>query len=345
MGVARAGSSSQARVNLRFREKLFEAAAPLIGRCSFPEPGEPLACAVSGGADSLALIALAVAADCVAVAHHVDHGLREGSERDVEVVRQAASALGVEVVVHRVSLEVGPNLEARAREARFGTLPTSVATGHTADDQAETMLLNLLRGASTDGLGAMRPGRRHPILGLRRAETHGVCSALGLVPVMDPTNTDTAYLRNRVRHELVPMLCELAGRDVVPILARQARLLAEDAMLLGELAAEVEPTDAKRLTRAPSPLARRAVREWLRDGHPPDLATVERVLSVAAGGALAADIGAGRRVRRSRGTLRIETPGEPLGELGTQVPPKADHSGEPPGTYASPGTTELAENH
>jgi len=129
---------------------------------------------------------------------------------------------------------------------------------------------------------------------------------------MDPTNADSAYLRNRVRHELLPLLCQLAGRDVVPILARQARLLAEDAALLGELAAGLDPTDAKGVANAPRPLGRRAVREWLRDGHPPDLATVERVLTVAAGGALAADIGAGRRVRRSRGTLRLETSAEPL---------------------------------
>jgi tRNA(Ile)-lysidine synthase len=322
-------------VNLRFRGKLFEAAAALIGRCTFPEPGEPLDCAVSGGADSLALLVLAVAADCVAVAHHVDHGLREGSEHDVEAVNEAASALGVEVIVHRVTITPGPNLEARARDARFGTLPRRVATGHTGDDQAETMLLNLLRGASTDGLGAMRPGPRHPILGLRRAETRRLCSALGLSPVTDPTNADSAYLRNRVRHELLPVLCELAGRDVVPVLARQARLLAEDAALLGELASAVDPTDAKRLTNAPGPLGRRAVREWLREGHPPDLATVERVLSVAAGAALAADIGAGRSVRRSRGTLRLETRDEPVAVSASAVLPEANPAGEAPDTSPS----------
>ena len=99
----------------------------------------------------------------------------------------------------------------------------------------------------------------------------------------DPTNRDPAYLRNRIRHELVPVLCELADRDVVPILARQARLLADDAALLGELAAALDPTDARAIANAPAPLARRALREWLRCGHPPDLATVDRVLSVAAG--------------------------------------------------------------
>jgi len=264
------------------------------------------------------LVVLAVVARCEVVAHHVDHGLRVDSDQDFHVVNEVATGLGIEVVVHRVNVGAGPNLEARARSARLAALPPGAATGHTADDQAETVLLNLLRGAATDGLAAMRSGPQHPLLGLRRAETHALCSDLGLHPVDDPTNSDPAYLRNRIRHELVPALCELAGRDIVPVLARQARLLAEDAALLGELAAALDPTDARELSSAPMPLSRRALREWLRRGHPPDLATVERVLAVAAGEALAADIGSGRSVRRSRGRLRIDSPpapgsGQPVG--------------------------------
>ncbi len=291
------------------RVRACQAAAPLLGRCCFPGRRVPLACAVSGGADSLALLVLAVASGCEAVAHHVDHGLREGSEQDVQVVNEVAGALGVEVVVHRVTVGAGPNLEARAREARLGVLPAGTATGHTADDQAETVVLNLLRGAATDGLAAMRAGPRHPILGLRRAETQHLCERLGIRPVQDPTNQDPAHLRNRIRHELVPMLCELADRDVVPVFARQASFLADDATLLDELAAALDPTDAKSIASAPAPLARRALREWLRCGHPPDSATVERVMSVAAGEALATEIGSNRRVRRSQGRLRIEPNG------------------------------------
>jgi len=288
------------------RERALRAAAPLIGRCSFPEAGTELCCAISGGADSLALLVLAVVSDCVVVAHHVDHGLREGSETDVVVVNDLAGALDVQVVVHRVTVGPGANLEARARAARIGVLPPGAATGHTADDQAETVLLNLLRGAATDGLAAMRPGPRHPILNLRRAETHALCAELGLRPVLDPTNVDPAHLRNRVRHELIPMLCDLGGRDVVPVLARQAGLLADDADLLGRLAAAIDPTDAKAVVDAPAALGRRALREWLRCGHPPDLATIDRVLAVAAGAVLAAEVGSGRSVRRSQGRLRIE---------------------------------------
>jgi tRNA(Ile)-lysidine synthase len=98
----------------------------------------------------------------------------------------------------------------------------------------------------------------------------------------------------------------MAQRDVVPLLARQAKLLADDAALLGELAQSLDPTDAKAIARAPLPLARRAVREWLRDDHPPDLATVERVLAVATGDVPGTDVGAGRAVRRSQGRLRLQ---------------------------------------
>jgi tRNA(Ile)-lysidine synthase len=283
-------------------------ARSLLGRCSFP-PGQ-LACAVSGGADSLALLVLAVEAGCEVVAYHVDHGLRSGSASEVDVVKVAASRLGVRTVSLAVDLAPGPNLEARARNARFAVLPPDVATGHTADDQAETVLINLLRGSAAAGLSAMAPGRRHPILGVRREETRAVCREAGLEWFEDPTNLELGPLRNRIRHVTLPSLSELVERDLVPILCRQAELLADDDALLDELAGAVDPTSAKTLAAAPLPLARRAVRNWLRQhtasGMPPSAAAVERVLGVAAGKSLACDIGGGIAVRRRHGTLQIQ---------------------------------------
>lgn len=265
-----------------------------------------MTCAVSGGADSLALLVLAVAAGCQATAVHVDHGLRPGSDREAEVVAEAAGRLGARFRSERVSVEPGPNLEARARLARFSALPVDVLTGHTADDQAETVLLNLLRGAALDGLAGMGPGR-HPIIRLRRSDTRAICAEEGLTPIEDPTNGDRAFRRNRVRHELLPLLDELAQRDVAAVLARQADLLREDADLLDGLASALDPTDAHALTAAPLALARRAIRAWLRESHPPSAATVERVLAVARGEARATDVGGGRRVARTAGRLRLES--------------------------------------
>jgi tRNA(Ile)-lysidine synthase len=277
----------------------------LVGRCTFPPSGSRLTCAVSGGADSLALLALAVEAGCRVTAVHVDHGLRPGSAHEADVVAEASRRLGAAFRAERVVLEDGPNLEARARLARQDVLGPAAATGHTMDDQAETVLLNLLRGAGLDGLGAMRPGPRHPLLGLRRSETGALCARLGLTVVADPSNDDPRHLRNRVRHELLPLCCALAGRDVVPVLARQAGLLAGEADFLEALASALDVSDAAALSAAPVPLARRAARRWLRAGspHPPDLAAVDRVLAVARGEGRATDVSPATRVRRSRGRL------------------------------------------
>jgi tRNA(Ile)-lysidine synthase len=261
---------------------------------------------VSGGADSLALLALATHAGLQVTAVHVDHGLRPGSADEADVVAAAAGRFGAAFRAERVELTPGPNLEARARAARYAVLPPDVLTGHTADDQAETILLNLLWGAGLDGLAGMRP-ERHPLLALRRSETRALCAELGLDPLDDPSNADPAWRRNRLRHEVLPLLQEIAGRDLVPLLTRQAGLLRDEATLLDELAAPIDPTDARALAAAPAALARRAVRRWLWDGeHPPDAASVERVLAVARLEAEGCEVAGGRRVRRTGGRLRLE---------------------------------------
>ena len=248
---------------------------------------------------------LAVQAGCEVTAVHVDHGLRPGSAAEAEVVADAAARFGARFRPERVSVGAGPNLEARARAARRSVLPPDALTGHTADDQAETVLLNLMRGAGLDGLAGIRPGPTKPILGLRRRETHALCSEVGLRPVVDASNVDPAFRRNRVRHELLPLLDLIAERDVVEVVARQAALLRDDADLLDDLAAALDPTDARALSAAPAPLARRAVRRWLATDHPPDAATVERVLAVARGDVRACETGDGRRVERSQRSLRL----------------------------------------
>ncbi len=305
-------------------------AGELLERCTFPPAGAPLVCAVSGGADSLALLVLGVAAGCDVTAVHVDHGMRPGSAAEAAVVVDAARHYGVQVRCASVSVATGANEEERARLARRQALGPAAATGHTMDDQAETVIVNLLRGAGVDGLAAMRRGPGHPLLGLRRAETHALCAAEGLVPVHDPSNDDLRYLRNRIRHQLLPLCAEVAGRDVVPVLARQAGLLADESELLEQLAAGLDPTSAAVVASAPVASARRAVRRWLRGGgpHPPDLAAVERVLAVARGEAVATEVAGGRRVRRSGGRLFL-APGSLVSSEMPQPAPGAVLTGLP----------------
>jgi tRNA(Ile)-lysidine synthase len=260
-------------------------------------------------------LVLAVASGCQVTAIHVDHGLRPGSAAEADVVAAAALRFGADFRAERVELTDGPNLEARARAARHGALGPGAATGHTADDQAETVLANLLRGAGVAGLAAMRAGHHHPILGLRRSETVALCQHLGLEPVEDPSNDDPRFLRNRIRHELVTLCSDIAGRDIIPVLARQAGVLAGDAEILAAVAALVDPTSAASLTAAPPPVGRRGVREWLTGTGPyaPPLDAVERVLEVARGERLATEVPGGTRVRRSGGRMSKSSVVAPLG--------------------------------
>ena len=281
-------------------------------KCTFPSEGE-LICAVSGGADSAALLILAAETSSTVRAIHVNHGLRPEVSEEAQKVGMLANKLNVGFEEIKIELTDGPNLEERARDARYRVLPNEVLTGHTADDQAETVLLQLMRGGSLDALSGMRLSG-HPLLRLRRCDTEAICDLFGYQPIFDPSNKNPRFLRNRVRHEILPLMVDVAQRDVAPLFVRAADLARDDRDLLDELASAIDPTDVKALNSAPVPLARRAIRQWLRNGHPPDLAAVERVLEVARGNSLGTEIAGGKRIRRSKGKLhlfeRISSEGE-----------------------------------
>lgn len=279
----------------------------LLERSNFPaaNASQAVDCAVSGGADSMALLFLAVNAGLNVTAHHVDHGLRPTSAAEAELVANLCDRLSARFVAHRIDIDDGPNLEARARAARRATLPTSVMTGHTADDQAETVLLNLMRGAGVDGLAGMRQSTSKPLLAIRRGETHELCRVAKIPIATDESNFDPRFRRNRVRNELLPLINDIAHRDVAALIARESHLIADDDQFLDELACAINVLDALELAAAPLPLARRAIRGWLADPYPPDSATVERVLDVARGLHRSCDIGRGRRVVRSRQRLEL----------------------------------------
>jgi tRNA(Ile)-lysidine synthase len=283
----------------------------------------PVIVGCSGGADSVALLVLTVDAGLAPIAVHVDHGLRPGSAHDARHVAALARGLGVRFDARAVEVARGPNLEERARDARYAALEaarlqhgaSAVLVAHTADDQAETVLLNVLRGAASSGLAGMSAHRgalARPLLGFRRAETTALCDALALQPLHDPMNDDEAFRRVAVRRRVLPMLEGVAGRDLVPVLARQAELLREESDFLDGLADAAWPgsdgLSASALVALPPVLARRAVRRWL-GPPPPSLAEVTRVLQVAAGECRGTEVTGGRTVRRTLGQLRVETPG------------------------------------
>lgn len=284
----------------------------LLARSQFPSPGSTVRCAVSGGPDSMALLVLACAADLEVTAVHVDHGIRLGSAEEAEVVAEAARRFGAGFEAHTVDVgdTARSDLEQRMRVARQSVLGPDAFTGHTADDQAETQLINLLRGAGTAGLAGMRPGPPHPILALRRADTHGLCAALDLSPIEDPSNHDPRFVRNRVRHELLPLMQDISGRDMVPLLCRTADTLRSTADDIDAMAAALDPTDTRHLQHQPETLVISALRRWLRDdlGHPPSHAELGRVLAVVRHQTIACELAGGRRVTRSNGRLTLLPP-------------------------------------
>ncbi|MGC5627509.1 tRNA lysidine(34) synthetase TilS [Georgenia sp. Z1344] len=231
-------------------------------------PGTRVLVACSGGPDSLAL-AVTVAhlvpeAGWVAEALVVDHGLRAGSAGEASDVVARLRAVGL--AASATSVDAGSGTggpEARARDARWAALRARAAapggaaapedtavilTGHTMDDQAETVLLGLARGSGARSLAGMRavePGVRRPFLTIRRAQTLAVCDELGLTPVIDPTNAadgpwraadGTALRRAAVRDRALPALADALGADPVPALARTAFQARRDDDALTERA-------------------------------------------------------------------------------------------------------------
>ena len=286
----------------------------LLARCAFPVPGTAVACGLSGGPDSAALVALATTAGLEVTAWHVDHGLRPSAEADAEAAHAIATQLGAAFELCRVRVDPGPNLEARARAARYRALPDDVLVGHTADDRAETVLFNIGRGGGLAGAAAPHAGVGRPLLALRRSETHTLCEQLGLPTVRDPMNDDLSFARVAIRNEVMPALAAALGRDPVPLLNRHADLASQALEAIAELAAGLDPTSAAALTAAPRAVASEALRGWIASavGSAPTAASIDRVLDVAAGRGIATEITGGHRVARTAGRLRIEPHEPPL---------------------------------
>ena len=259
---------------------------------------------VSGGPDSVALLRVVLDLGGRPTVLHVDHGLRgEESRSDADLVLKLCEKLGVGCEVRTLDLGDAANLQERARDARYrlarevaGRLGV-VATGHTADDVAETMILNLSRGAGLRGVASIPPARDglvRPLINRTRPEVLAYLSRLGQPYRTDPTNLSGKYARNRVRLEVLPVLEELHP-GASANLARAATLAREDLEALEGLAdAALETRGAEVvLTRGalralPYALRRHAVRRAyarvLPGAPPPESGHVEAVLALAEAG-------------------------------------------------------------
>jgi tRNA(Ile)-lysidine synthase len=246
-------------------------------------PPSGLLVAVSGGADSVALVqALSEArarralAQLRLVVGHIDHRLRQDSGRDTELVAAHAARLGLTFAAASLDLSGRANLEERAREERYAALVrlatlhrcAAVATAHTATDQAETLLWRLVRGAGARGLAAMAPERPlgpirllRPLLAVTREETRRFCQQRALAFHDDPTNQD-GRPRARLRAEVLPVLERLVPGAVRHLAATADRLRSDDALLESLVDAPGDRPDVERLRALPPPLRTRALARW-----------------------------------------------------------------------------------
>lgn len=269
----------------------------------------PAVIGLSGGPDSLALAAAAAAEGKDVRCVVVDHGLQPGSGEVAETAAGAARGFGLDAEVVRVAVGAG-NLEAAAREARYEALLSygkDVWVAHTADDQAETLILGALRG-NPSGMAPRTDRIVRPFLGVRRADTVGACTELGVAPWHDPMNDDPAFRRVAVRKRVVPLLSELLGGDAVPALAATADRIAADDALIAALADLSPTTSCAQLAADAGPVRRRRLAAWLvSEGVPvqgDQLAAVE-ALVVDWHGQGPVAVAGGRAVVRKGGQLAL----------------------------------------
>ena len=223
---------------------------------SMIQDGETVLVAVSGGADSIALLyglhELQQQLNCHLHVVHLNHCLRENSSEDAEFVHTHANRLGLPITSHIADMrnlaeEWNLSIETAGRRARYEFFDTvctdigasKVALGHQKDDIAETVLMNLIRGGGSDGLKGIVPFRAgkyiRPLLTFTRQEIDAYLKSICIVPKEDPTNSDRYHLRNRIRHELLPLLKSDYNPNIMDGLNRTAAVVGSEAVLLDEI--------------------------------------------------------------------------------------------------------------
>jgi tRNA(Ile)-lysidine synthase len=291
---------------------------------------------VSGGRDSVALLhQLHAAGFRKLIVCHLDHGLRPESGEEVHFVEKFAAELGFEFVRKREDIAARAkkgrkSLETAAREARYAFFARvarkrdcpRLFLGHHADDQVETLLFNLFRGAGAGGLAGMSPMSTRtiegvalqisrPLLGTWREEIDAYITKHQLSFVEDVSNSDRKFTRNRLRHEIIPALEEAFGRDIRRAIWRSAEILRAEDELFADLLGSVAPElNVPSLAAEPVAMQRRRLHAWLKLHDVPDVgfAEVEAVRALLVGRPAKANLPGGWHARRRARRLFLEPP-------------------------------------
>jgi tRNA(Ile)-lysidine synthase len=280
--------------------RLTELSAGLRDRIEIPI-GD-LVVALSGGADSAALAFLLSGSGRTFRAVHVNHGLPDSPSLEA-AARAVAAKVGVDLAVVVIDIPGGASPEGQARDARYSALVEQLMpgewllTGHTLDDQSETVLMNLIRGTGPRGLSGIPPRRgmvARPMLAVRRAETRELAGLADLPYFDDPVNLDPSVRRNSIRLEVLPALSSRFNPRLAESMARIAQLTRADDSLLSEEAGSIPVLVRGKsvavalgaLTTVPRPVADRVLRDCLGRVRPPHRGTaaeVDKIWAVAVG--------------------------------------------------------------
>ena len=275
--------------------------------------GRPVLVLLSGGGDSVCLLDVALRLEARVSALHVNYGLRPGADEDEAFVRELCESLGVPLQVERVELREGGNLQERARQARYALVDSlaegDYAAGHTASDQADTVLYRLAVSPGSRALLGMAPRRGRlvrPLLDVTREEVRSYLRAGGLEWREDPSNADRRFARARVRHDLLEAL-RTVGPAPERTIAETARQLREEAEVLDAAVAEAieelggGPAVSLAALREQPPALRRLVLRRLAGDRP----VPESILDLDDRGTKTLDLGGGLRAVAEYGTLRF----------------------------------------
>ena len=285
------------------------------------EEGAPLLVLLSGGVDSVCLLDVAKRLGAELSVLHVNHGLRDAARDDERHCRDLCRALGVPIVVERPDPPEGGNVQALARELRYALAERHAAdryaTGHTASDQAETVLYRMATSPGSRALSGMRPARGRlvrPLLRVLRADTVAYCEARGLDWREDASNADPRFARARIRAEVMPVLRAI-GPAAEETIAQTASEMQDEATVLEAAAREAArevgapAPSLERLRRLEPALARLVLRRLVEEaaGVPRALSAEQAraVLSLGEAGSRALDLGGGLRAVAEYGTLRF----------------------------------------